>query len=103
MAYLVAQRRREFGVRLALGAARGEIVRLVMANGVRMIGLGIVIGLTASIGLSRLLSQLLFGVSGIDASAAAAVLLLAVVALAACCVPALRATRVNPVEALRNE
>jgi putative ABC transport system permease protein len=103
MAYLVTQRTREIGVRLALGAGPGDILRLVVGNGARMIGLGVLGGAAASIALQRLLSSLLFGVNAADATAVAAVVLLALVALAACYVPAVRATRVDPLRALRHE
>jgi ABC-type antimicrobial peptide transport system permease subunit len=103
MSYLVAQRTREIGVRLALGAAGGDILRLVVGNGARLIAVGIVIGVAATFVLERLVSTLLFGVTALDAAAALAVAVLATVALVACYVPALRATRVSPITALRYE
>ena len=103
MSYLVAQRTREIGVRLALGAVAGDILRLLVGNGARLIGVGIVIGVVAAFALERLVSTLLFGVTALDAAAAAAVAVLAAVALLACYVPALRATRVSPIHALRYE
>src|SRR5262249_19004136 len=103
MAYLVAQRTREIGVRLALGAAGSDILRLVVGNGARLIGAGIVVGIAAAFALERLVSTLLFGVSALDAAAGVAVIVLATVALLACYVPALRATRVSPISALRYE
>jgi putative ABC transport system permease protein len=103
MSYLVNQRRREFGIRLALGASRRQIVRLVLRHGARMVAVGVVIGAVASAGVARLLQSMLFGVSAVDVSSAAVVALLGIVALVACYVPAVRATRVDPVVALRND
>jgi hypothetical protein len=73
MSYLVAQRTREIGVRLALGAAGSDILRLVVGNGARLIAVGIVIGIAATFALERLVSTLLFGVTALDAAAAIAV------------------------------
>jgi putative ABC transport system permease protein len=103
MSYLVTQRTREIGIRLALGAGGPDILRLVVGNGARMIGAGIVIGVAAAFVLQRLVSTLLFGVTAADASSLFAVALLAAIALAACYLPALRATRVSPLNALRYE
>ena len=103
MAYLVAQRTREFGIRFALGATRGEIVGVVLRQGGRLIAIGVVIGVGASMGVSRLLSDLLYEVTATDVSSVLAVLALVAVAVVACIVPAVRATRVNPVTALRAE
>jgi len=103
MSYLVSQRQREFGIRLALGASRREIITLVFNHAVRMIALGLVIGGAAAALLSRYLETQLFQVARTDPSGFLAVGLLAVVAVAACCVPAYRATRVNPVSALRTD
>jgi ABC-type antimicrobial peptide transport system permease subunit len=80
-----------------------EIVRLVLGHGTRLIAVGLAIGAAAAFGLSRLLDALVFQVAVTDLSAAAAVALLAFVAVAACVIPALRATRVEPVVALRSE
>ena len=101
MSYLVAQRTREFGIRLALGARPAEMIRVVMRQGAQLIAVGLVLGAVAAFGLSRWIETLLFGVSTTSASAFAPIVLLAAVALLACAVPALRATRINPVEALR--
>jgi len=103
MSYLVSQRTREIGIRLALGAKAPDILRLVVGNGARLIGAGIVIGIAASFALQRLVSSLLFGVTAADAAAGFAVVILAAVAMLACYLPALRATRVSPLNALRSE
>jgi putative ABC transport system permease protein len=103
MSYLVTQRTREIGIRLALGAGGHDILRLVVGNGARLIGAGILIGVAASFALQRLVSSLLFGVTAADASSGIAVGVLAAVALLACYLPALRATRVDPLHALRYE
>jgi putative ABC transport system permease protein len=103
MSYLVSQRTREIGIRLALGAAGRDILALVVGNGARLIGVGILIGVAAAFALQRLVASLLYGVSAADAASAVAVAILAGVALLACYVPALRATRVDPLHALRYE
>ena len=103
MAYLVSQRTREIGIRLALGAEGGDILRLVVGSGARLIALGIAIGVAAAFALERLVASLLFGVTAADAASGVAVAVLAGVALLACYVPAVRASRVNPIGALRHE
>jgi putative ABC transport system permease protein len=103
MSYVVTQRTREFGIRLALGAGRSEIVRLVLRHGLYLVAAGVALGVAGSIGVARLLQSMLFGVSAADLSAGLAVAVLVVVALVACAVPAVRATRVDPTTALRNE
>lgn len=103
MSYLVTQRTREIGIRLALGAGGRDILRLVVGNGARLIGAGIVIGVAAAVALQRLVSTLLFGVTAADGASVVAVIVLATVALMACYVPAVRATRVDPLRALRYE
>jgi putative ABC transport system permease protein len=103
MSYLVTQRTREIGIRLALGADGGDILRLIVGNGARLIGAGVAIGVAASIALQRLVSTLLFGVTAVDASSVVAVIVLCASALVACYLPALRATRVDPLHALRYE
>jgi putative ABC transport system permease protein len=101
MSYLVAQRTREFGIRLALGATRREIVTVVLRHGGRLIAIGAVIGIAGSLGLSKVLGGLLYGVTTADAASALAILILVTVAILACLVPAFRATRVDPVDVLR--
>ena len=104
MAYIVAQRTREIGVRIALGASRRDVIMLVMRDVFLLTGIGIGIGLPAAWGLSRLVSSELYGVQPNDAiTIAAATLGIACVAVLAGYVPALRATRVDPMRALRWE
>ena len=103
MSYLVAQRTREFGIRLALGASRAEIVRRVMRDGTWRVAIGAAIGLAATTGLARLLAGLVYGVGTFDISSVLAVATLVVVAIVACGIPAVRATRVDPAIALRSE
>ncbi len=102
LAFGVAQRAREFGIRQALGADRRSILSLVLMQGVRTAGVGLVLGLAAAFGLARFLQSLLFGVGQHDVSVFAVVtVLLLGVAVAACYVPARRATRIDPMVALR--
>jgi len=104
LAYLVAQRTNEIGIRMTLGASRREVLRLVVSNGMRMTFAGLGLGIVAALGLTRLLGGLLFGVKPTDAFTFASVaILLSGVALLACYIPALRATRVDPIVALRYE
>jgi putative ABC transport system permease protein len=103
MSYLVAQRTREFGIRLALGARRADIVGVVLRQGTLLVAVGAAIGIAATLMLTRLLDALLYQVTATDGSAGAAILVLIAVALIACAVPAIRATRVDPVVALRAE
>ena len=102
MAYSVQQRTQEIGIRLALGAGRREMVGLVLGEGMKLAGIGVVIGLALAFGLTRLLKTLLFGVNASDPVTFVAVtLILTAVALAASVIPARRAATVEPLEALR--
>jgi predicted permease len=102
LAFSVVQRVREIGIRQALGADRRAILRLVLGQGLRTAGLGIVIGLAGSFLLTRYLQTLLFGIDPHDATVFAGVtVLLVVVAAAACLIPARRAMRIDPMAALR--
>jgi putative ABC transport system permease protein len=104
MAYSVAARTREVGVRMALGAQPGDVIRLVFKEGMSLAGIGVAIGLLASLALTRLMQGLLFGVGANDPlTFSAGALLSLCVALLACWLPARRATRVDPLVALRSE
>ncbi len=104
ISYLVGQRTHELGIRIALGAGRKDVLRLVVNHGMKMALGGVALGLVAALGLTRLLSRLLYGVSPTDPPTfTVIVLLLVVVALLACSLPAWRATKVDPLVALRHE
>jgi putative ABC transport system permease protein len=104
ISYVVSQRTRELGVRLALGADAADVKGMVLRQGMILSGAGVLVGLVAAVGLTRLMGALLYGVDPIDpltfGTVAAA---LTVVALLASYIPAAKAARINPVEAIRNE
>jgi predicted permease len=104
LAYAVSQRTQEFGVRIALGASRYDILRLVMGQGLQPAGIGVAAGIGCAVAATRLMTAFLYGVSPIDPVTFIGVpIILTSVALAACYVPARRATKVDPIEALRAE
>jgi ABC-type antimicrobial peptide transport system permease subunit len=104
VSYAASQRTQEIGVRMALGASRAEIMRLVLGRGLVLIGAGIAVGVAAALSVSHLMSNLLFNVSPVDPATFIGVpLLLGTMALAASYVPAFRATRIEPAIALRGE
>jgi len=104
VSYSVSRRTNEIGIRMALGAERAEILKLVSGRGLRLVGVGVAVGLVAAWALSRAMNSLLVGVNAADPITFGTVaILLTLVALAACLVPARRATRVDPMVALRYE
>jgi ABC-type antimicrobial peptide transport system permease subunit len=104
VSYGVAQRTREVGVRVALGAQRGDVLRLVLSGGLTLVAVGVALGLAAAVMTTRFLGALVFGVSPVDPlTFAAAATVLMLVALTAHWVPVRRALRINPASALRAE
>jgi len=104
LAFVVSQRRREIGVRIALGATARNVVADVLGEGMRLAAFGMAAGLALALAITRLMSALLFGISPTDiATFAGAATLLSVIAVTASLVPALRASRVDPLVALRDE
>jgi putative ABC transport system permease protein len=104
IAYLVSQRRREIGIRMALGAGKSEVLKMVISQGIKLALIGVAIGLAGALGLTRFLSSLLFGVKPNDPlTLVAASALFMAVAILASYIPARRATKVDPLEALKHE
>ena len=104
ISYVVSQRTREIGVRMALGADRFDVRRMVLRQGMILAGIGVLIGLLAALGLTRLMSSLLYGVEATDPVTFGVVAaILVAVASAASYLPALRASRTDPLEAIRFE
>ena len=103
-AYVVSRQTRQVGIRMALGATPASVFRLVLSGGVALVAAGLALGTLAAMGLTRILSRLVYGISATDPLTFAAVIaLFAVVAVLACLVPAVKATRIDPLRALRSE
>jgi ABC-type antimicrobial peptide transport system permease subunit len=104
MAYSISRRTQEIGVRMALGATTGSVMRLALWQGMRQLTLGVALGLAAAFGVTRVLQSVLMRISPTDPLTFAAIsILLGVIGSLACWIPARRATRIDPVVALRNE
>jgi putative ABC transport system permease protein len=104
IAFMVAERTNEIGIRMALGAEARQVLRMVMGQGLRLVALGAVLGLSVAIAVSGLLEGLLFGITARDpATFAGVIALLVLVGALAILIPARRATRINPLVALRND
>jgi len=104
ISYVVGQRTREIGIRIALGAQRSTVLWLMLGEGMKMAMTGVVLGIVAAAGLTRLMSQLIYGVSAADpVTFAGVIIVLTTVAFAACYVPAHRSMHIDPVVALRYE
>ncbi len=104
ISYYVLQRRQEIGIRMALGAQRSQVLRLILGHGMKLMGIGVLAGLIVSFAISHLMTRFLFNVQATDPITFAGVsLLLLLLAVVACAIPALRAIHVDPLVALRNE
>jgi predicted permease len=102
LAYAVSQRVPEIGIRMALGAHRGQVIALIMRSGARLVGMGLAAGVAAAVGVARLIQSLLFNVAPLDpAIYTAVVVLFSLVAAVACFVPSVRASRISPVAAIQ--
>ena len=104
IAYSVSQRTREMGLRMALGANPGDVLRLVLCQGLRLVSFGLLFGVSMALAMTRFISSLLFGVTATDpVTFVSVVIVLTLVALTACYIPARRAMSVDPMVALRHE